>query len=276
MHPGGYFDKRLLGAINFCGRRRGHHDWSIVPRAVIQIRMLNPDVVICTGDLASVSQPWEFAEAERDLGPLVADERFPFLYTPGNHDAYVNRKLCKDALAHTFHVLNEKRWTLDQIPRYIDVGSVRFLVVNEALPTFPFAATGKLDQRSADWVAQQLADSAVVSGARRIVLVGHWPLFTRDGEPLPFLRRCKNCEVLQEGLRSGAISLALCGHIHRAFDRQEPDGGLEICAGSLTSEGAFCVIDYNVTENKIHRRWVDVPDADTAVPPSLELDTSIV
>jgi 3',5'-cyclic AMP phosphodiesterase CpdA len=277
MHLGGYFDKRILGAINFCGRRRGHHDWSIVPRAVTQIRMLNPDVVICTGDLASMSQPWEFAEADRDLGPLVKDARFPFIYTPGNHDAYVDRKLSRDALSHSFHTLNEKRWEIDDLPQHLDIGPVRFLIVNEAVPTFPFAATGRLDDRSAAWIAQQLADSAVTSGARRLVLVGHWPLFTRTGAPLPFLRRCKNCDILQEGLRSGAISLTLCGHIHSAFDRREPNGGgLEICAGSLTSESAFCVIDYNVVENKIERRWIDVPEPNTTAPPPLELDTSIV
>ena len=49
------FDKRLLGTLNFYLRRARWYQWQRVAEAVQQIRMLCPDVVICTGDYTTIS-----------------------------------------------------------------------------------------------------------------------------------------------------------------------------------------------------------------------------
>lgn len=271
----GYFDKRFLGATHFCLRRRGVHDWSRVTPAVQQIRSLSPDLVVCTGDLASVSQASEFRRATDALMDLVNDSRFEFIYVPGNHDAYVRDAGCVEALQRTFHTLNRERWQLEELPQTLDIGPVRLLIVNESLPTGLLSARGKICAKTESVLRQELDAPEVSDGRRRLILIAHYPLADRSGAELTWLRRCENNEFLVEALRQGKISLSLCGHIHRGFRRDEPSGGTEVCAGSLTSEGRFSVVDFNAVENRVTQRWLDVIPGDTPAEPPLEVDAGI-
>ena len=84
----GYFDKRLLGAFNFLLRRKLNQNWNFVDLAVQKIKQIDPDIVICTGDIATIASNHEFTKAKDALAPLVEDTRFEFLFIPGNHDWY--------------------------------------------------------------------------------------------------------------------------------------------------------------------------------------------
>ena len=56
-----------------------------------------PDAILFTGDATSCGQPGEFARVLPLFEPLLKSS-IPFIYTPGNHDAYVKDRACREAL----------------------------------------------------------------------------------------------------------------------------------------------------------------------------------
>ncbi len=257
----GIFDKRLLGTLNHFLRRRHKHVWGRVERAVTLIKQLNPDIVVCTGDLTTLGEPSEFEQAFEALAPLAADKRFELLYVPGNHDCYVPRKECQQSLRQMFHMLNRERWTLDELPLSFAFQQARFLLVNQAVPAPLYASWGQITRRTETWIGEHFA-----AGDGRDILVSHYPLFDPDGYRLSWRRRCKNSECLENAYRNGRIRLALCGHIHTPFVREESDGTMEICAGSLTFAGKLNSVDFSPQTGNLSQRWIDVPDHDEPDP----------
>ncbi len=252
----GYFDKRLLGAFNYLLRRKYHHDWNLVATAISKIKLLAPDIVICTGDFTSISEPIEFLRAKDALAPLVEDTNFDFLYVPGNHDYYVKRPSCVAALYETFNTVNRGKFDLDDLPISYEFKDVSFVLVNEAAPVNLFKSTGIIDTKSHAWLTSLFRDSNV--NRKMVILVAHFPIFDKKGELLSFRRRCENNKILQLALREKKIDISLCGHIHSHFSRWEENGSAEFCAGSLTYTGYLNLIDIDVSQNLISQEWINV------------------
>ncbi len=263
--PRGLFDKRLFGMLNHIFRRAHLRKWERVERAVTQIKMLNPDLVVCTGDLTTISEPDEFELARQALMPLVEDKRFEFLYVPGNHDNYVPRKKCEDALLKAFGDLNENRWKLDELPIRMDFQGLRILMVNEAVPMPVFASSGELSPDTCAWLENELNAK---EDEIPILLLSHFPIFDANGGPLSWRRECRNNQLLRDALHDGIIKLALCGHIHTPFVREETCGAMEVCAGSLTFTGMMSIIDFDIANDKVSQRWVQVDDDEPEPEPA--------
>ncbi len=252
----GYFDKRLLGAFNYLLRRKHHHDWNLVEAAISKIKSLAPDIVICTGDFTSISEPAEFLRAKNALMPLIDDTSFEFLYVPGNHDYYVKKASCVSALYETFHIVNRGKFSLDDLPVCVDLNGISFVLLNEAVPVNLFKSTGVVDMKSKDWLTSRFNDEAV--NDNMFILVAHFPIFDKFGNPLSFRRRCENNEILQSALREKKIDISLCGHIHSHFSRWEDCGSVEFCAGSLTFTGILNLVDIDDSKRLISQKWIDV------------------
>jgi 3',5'-cyclic AMP phosphodiesterase CpdA len=272
VHAGGWlrdwtglFDKRLLGTCNHVLRRARHHRWSRLIAAVRQIRLLAPDLVICSGDITSLSEPREFELAMTTLEPLVSDRRFEFLYVPGNHDAYVARPRLQQALRDAFRHLNRRRWTLDQLPQALSVQRWRVLAFNEAVAGRPWGSSGEMSPTAQAWAASELATPLAAPVPAR-VLVHHYPLRDAQGRRLSWRRGCHGTEDLLAAWDRGEMKFSLCGHIHTPFVRQDAGGGVEICAGSLTHFGVFNLLDYCPADGTFQQRWVPV---DEDGPPTL-------
>ncbi len=252
----GYFDKRLLGAFNYLLRRKRHHDWSLVSAAVSKIKLLAPDIVICTGDFTSISEPNEFLRAKDALAPLVEDADFEFLYVPGNHDYYVKKPSCVSALYETFSAVNRGKFDLDDLPIHYEFKDVSFILLNEAAPVNLFKSTGIVDARSQTWLTSLFHDGN--AAGKMVILVAHFPIFDKNGDSLSFRRRCENNKILQSALREKKIDISLCGHIHSHFSRWEENGSVEFCAGSLTYTGYLNLIDIDLSRNRISQEWINV------------------
>ncbi len=268
---GGLFDKRLFGTLNHLARRARYQHWARVETALHQMRLLSPDVVICTGDLTSLSEPHEFRFALDLLRPLREDRRFRFLYVPGNHDFYVQEPHVQHALEEAFYELNRGELRLGELPRIVEHLRVRFLLVNEVGPAPFYASWGALSQETRARLPALLAppppgDDEHGIPAGPLALVGHFPLRDRRGRQLSWRRRCHGSEPLYQALTNGTIRLALCGHIHSPFARHETSGALECCAGSLPQNAVFNLIDWNLATGVIEQRWVPVEDAGPAAP----------
>ena len=68
-------------------------------------------------------------------------------------------------------------------------------------------------------------------------------------------------------LRDGRLDVALCGHNHTPFRRDEANGALELCAGALTWHGLLNVVDYSPASGRFSQHWESV--ADDAPAPAL-------
>ena len=133
--------------FNHLVRRARKHRWELAVAAAEKIPALNPDVVVCSGDLATISAPREFEQAVQTLLPLVDDTSFELLYVPGNHDYYTHDPVCVEHLRQAFHTMNRGRWQLGELPLAHTFEGVEFVLVNEARPEPPYSSGIRIPSR---------------------------------------------------------------------------------------------------------------------------------
>lgn len=252
------FDKRILGLTNYFLHRRLGFDAALLQPALSLIRALNPDWVVCTGDVTSVGSPEEFAAAKTALAPLTAgDLGQRFIFVPGNHDVYVRDRACRAAFEDGFARWNANRWTLAELPQRLQASRLSLWVIDECCCTNWLLSSGRVSEAAAERLDEWLA-APRESGERRM-LIGHFPLRNSAGRPLGRRRCLVGAERLAAALREGRLDVALCGHEHRPFVRREPSGAMEICAGALLMTGKLNVLDYSDATGCFAQSWVDVP-----------------
>ncbi len=242
--------KCLLGAANYWLRRRRHFQADMAARLAKQLPALAPDLVVCTGDLATVGIPEEFTLARKQLQPILdwAGERFVFV--PGNHDAYVRDRLCQEALAETFQALNRGRWQLDQLPAVLFHDHVRLILIHAARPVPFWLSCGSLSENSLARLDALLQEPRRHAETR--LAICHFPVFTRTGGTPGWRRGLQGGEGIRWHLLHNRLDALLCGHIHHPFVFTCPSQALQVCAGSLTLNGAFALIDVH-TDSPIPR-----------------------
>jgi 3',5'-cyclic AMP phosphodiesterase CpdA len=248
-------DKRVLGTFNHLMRRQRLHEWTLAEQAVEKIRTLNADIVVCTGDLSTISAPREFEQAVKTLMPLVEDTSFDLLYVPGNHDHYIHDKRCLGSLRQAFRTMNRERWELEDLPLAHTCAAVQFALIDEACPEPVYSSAGAVNEATLTWFPPWLDGQPDETA---ICLVHHFPLYDSRGNPLSRRRGSRNNAVLQQALHRSKAQLSLCGHIHVPFIRREDSGGVEICAGSVTACGSVGVIDFDPVTKRIDHKLVDV------------------
>ena len=235
--------KCLLGAANYWLRRRRHFRVDLTARLAEQLPALAPDLVICTGDLATIGIPAEFALAQKLLQPILdwAGERFVFV--PGNHDAYVQNHLCREALEQTFFQLNRGRWQLSELPAILPHGDAVLLLINGARPVCPWLSCGSLSETALARLDALLPEPRHPTETR--LAVCHFPVFTPNGGTPGWRRGLHGGDGIRRLLRQHRLDALLCGHIHRQFIVALPNGAMQVCAGSLTLNTTFAVLDWS-------------------------------
>lgn len=249
----GYLDKRLLGFLNCALSRGRHHSQALLELAVAKFLELKPDLLVCTGDLTTSGQPGEFKRSLKRLKPLL-DSGVPLLYLPGNHDAYVDDPACRKALEAAFETLNAGRFKLSELPQAFELGCCRLLAVDCARPTMPMLSCGFMDKESCDFI---VAECAAPKAKPFRLLAGHFPL--RERHPWRrFRHKLYGHDAAARLLKSGAIDLSLCGHVHRPYALLDERGRGEACAGSLTRFGSFSLFDFDAASGSIEHEAASV------------------
>ncbi|MEA2012403.1 MAG: metallophosphoesterase [Verrucomicrobiota bacterium] len=254
----GYFDKRLIGYANFILTRHGKFPVERLQNAIYEIVSLNPEIVVCTGDIVSLSEPAEFDKFIEICSPLLENENIHFLYVPGNHDAYVKRTA--PYLQKAFRVLNQNKFKMSDMPVIKKIRNLSFFLANESIPTNIFLSCGylnsKIKEKFQDWIFSNREPN------EKRILVGHYPCFMSNGKPLSWRRSLKGYSIVADALKDNQLDLLLCGHIHQPYINQYGKT-MEICSGSLTMNGVFNIIDINPTSGKIDQYWQTVNSGDT-------------
>jgi 3',5'-cyclic AMP phosphodiesterase CpdA len=247
------FDKRLFGALNHCLLRRPLIDDSACDHARQCLDALQPDIVLCTGDLTCTGTPEEFALATARLEPLARHGGWEFLYLPGNHDAYVKDPACRAAMAQAQGRLNRRTLPTPEEPVELAFGRLRLLLLDATQSTPPWKSSGTLTpaarQRFREWLAQPRQER------EKRISACHFPSLDAAGRQLGWRRRLNGGEEIASALQNGSLDMALCGHIHQPFCRVEASGAMEISAGALSIFKVLNVVDYEEHTGELRQSW---------------------
>ncbi|MBN2640094.1 MAG: metallophosphoesterase [Victivallales bacterium] len=239
----GYFDKRWVGVFNYSFRRKFQHDLNKLHTAVDYILAEKPDLAVCTGDLTSTGQPGEFEKVKVILKRIVESD-VPLFFVPGNHDFYVYRKRCVNAMKYMVKYLNQGKYDFDRLPVVLEHGGLDFVIINECWPSNLLSSHG--------WVkpahSRQVENFCSGEKTRPRVLIGHYPLI--EEHPIKRARhRLYGQKTLSQLLKEQRIDLSLCGHVHKPYAKLDEHGRGEICAGSVTRNSCMAKIEYEPNDN---------------------------
>ena len=161
----------------------------LMERAIADINALEPDIVVCSGDLTTFGFKEEFAEAKRYLDRIQCAY---FVVVPGNHDS---RNV---GYVHFEDYFGDRNSVLR-------VGGVTVVAVDSTEPDLDHGQIGRGRYR---WIEEQFADPAEL----RVFVLHHHLL------PVPGTGRERNV-VYDAGdaiecLQRAGVNLVLSGHKH--------------------------------------------------------------
>ncbi|WDE96794.1 metallophosphoesterase [Lentisphaera profundi] len=245
--PLSLFSKRLFGGSNYVFRRKKSVDWSRLDALTHFVEQEGFDYVIISGDFTSTGSVKEFAMVKKRLEALRAIEGLKILAVPGNHDNYIDCKKSHKAMMDFIAWLTKGLVT--KFPLRIADDGLVFYLSNHAVPRPIQLSSGFVDEET----CQSLSVWSAEDSEKCKIAIGHYPLLNGEGDPLPVHKLLVDGEKVHQLLQTGAIDINLCGHIHHAFLREEPNGSKEICAGSLTMGRKANIIE--IDGGKVEQKW---------------------
>lgn len=237
-----WLGKRLAGGFNLL-RGRGRHfaDAARKTLAIVDLdRELQPDLVLCTGDLTALATHAEFEAARELLAPLPDDPRF--VVTPGNHDVYTRPTVREGRFQQYFEqgtrtdlpdLRTDGAWPLVRLPG----DDVAIVAVDSARNNLlPWRSSGRIPGAQIAGLEAALQDPRLAG--RFVFLMTHYAPCRADGSPDTREHGLRNLDELLAATAPIERGAYLCGHVHDVF-RRRIDGfaGEVFCAGSATYEG---------------------------------------
>lgn len=219
--------RRLLGprALGMLELLRGRSRRFVLERlagVVAHAESLDPDHVLITGDLTTTALPAEFADARRELGPLL-DPPGRVTVVPGNHDRYTGRAWMSRRFEATFGEFLPRaefpwlRW-LDGETAILGLDPTRAGVSPRGLLAAPQleAATALLREPG--------------SRPDRLIVACHYPL----AAPPPYeaelaFKRLKNDAQVRDWIAGIGPHVYCCGHVHAAWAFKPPGLPDQLC-----------------------------------------------
>jgi 3',5'-cyclic AMP phosphodiesterase CpdA len=200
--------KRLTGFLNWKLKRHGELNSETLTRLVTHMQGQNADFTAVTGDLTNLALPAEVERAGDWLRSLGDSDKIAVC--PGNHDAYVPGAL---DLARENWGPYLKGETLEgaAFPFVRRVGDVAIVSCSSAVPTPPFFAIGRFEEKQAarlERMLKLLGDA----GYFRVVLIHHPP----NAELQHPSFGLKGHKLFRQVIAKEGAELVLHGHTHRS------------------------------------------------------------
>jgi 3',5'-cyclic-AMP phosphodiesterase len=208
---------------------------NLMNRVIVEVNELEPDVVICTGDLTNEGYRQEYKNAVAYLSRIEA----PVFTIPGNHDA---RNV---GYLHFEELIGARHWTTD-------VRGVRIIGADSSEPDLN---EGQIGRERYEWIKDQL----VVPADLRIFAIHHHLL------PVPGTGRERSIvndagDLLEVLIRAGC-NIVLSGHKHVPYVWRLETMYIAI-AGTCSSlrlrgytKPCYNVLELDGDEVKISRRY---------------------
>lgn len=200
--------KRMTGYLNWKLKRHGELNSETLGRLVTHMQEQKADFTAVTGDLTNLALPAEIRRAGKWLQDLGDSERVAVC--PGNHDAYVPGAL---EMARDMWGDYLKGETLEgaPFPFVRRVGDLAIISCSSAVPTAPFFAIGRFEEKQAarlDRMLKLLGDA----GYFRVVLIHHPP----NAELQHPSFGLKGHRLFRKVIANRGAEMILHGHTHRS------------------------------------------------------------
>ncbi|UXN68467.1 metallophosphoesterase [Devosia neptuniae] len=212
--------KRLTGFLNWKLKRHGELNSETLARLVAHMQGQNADFTAVTGDMTNLALDSEVARAGDWLRALGSPERIAVC--PGNHDAYVPGALETAQKDWGDYLKGE---TLDSaaFPFVRRVGELAIISCSSAVPTRPFLAIGRFDEKQADRLGRILKAMGD-AGYFRTVLIHHPP----NAELQHPSFGLKGHKLFRQVIAEHGAELILHGHTHRSSIHSIPGKNHEV------------------------------------------------
>jgi 3',5'-cyclic AMP phosphodiesterase CpdA len=205
-HWSALLNKRVTGYLNWQRKRRFIHDASVLAKIVADLKAQQADHIACTGDLANIALPEEFARGRAWLESLGTPQHVSLV--PGNHDAYVRGGLECAAREWGAYMSGDDGGGFPYLRRR---GPLALIGLSTAVPTALGLATGRLGG------AQLAALSEMLNALKRenlfrVVLIHHPPVSAARWYKLLI-----DAAALLRVIAEHGADLLLHGHDHLAM-----------------------------------------------------------
>jgi 3',5'-cyclic AMP phosphodiesterase CpdA len=213
--------KRFLGTVNLYLFGRNRHFSEDAQRALVRhVMAQRPDLLICSGDVTSQATPEEFDAAYDLLAPLFSAQ--PTVLVPGNHDTYTVPAWKKNRIEDRF-----SEWTgTGDWPRIHRVTDQLTVLGVDACRAHPIASSGIVSEEQLGRIGEALVAEA--KAERRVIVVQHYPLRDRRGEPYGpkdhSLLNARALEAVYAPFEDQIVGV-LHGHQHHGFQTLMPTEG---------------------------------------------------
>lgn len=212
--------KRLTGFLNWKLKRHGELNSETLASLVAHMQAQNADFTAVTGDMTNLALDSEIARAGEWLQALGSPDRIAVC--PGNHDAYVPGALETAQQDWGDYLKGE---TLDgaAFPFVRRVGELAVISCSSAVPTRPFLAIGRFDEKQADRLGRILKAMGD-AGYFRTVLIHHPP----NAELQHPSFGLKGHKLFRQVIAEHGAELILHGHTHRSSIHSIPGKNHEV------------------------------------------------
>ncbi|WP_437594042.1 metallophosphoesterase family protein [Sorangium sp. So ce1000] len=221
-------NKRLTGYLNLRFRRHAIHKPHAVRAAAREIRRLDVDHVVITGDVSNLALEREFVLVrnflQSDLG--LPPERVSIV--PGNHDAYTQGAHRSQRFSQYFAPYLRSDLPLDTpgngdggasaFPFVHLRGPVAIIGLSTAWPRPPLVASGRLGPVQLRALERALAHPEV--RRRTPVVLQHHPFHNPASRAKTLLEGLGDAAAEGRLLRQVGRGLLLHGHLHRRIHRK--------------------------------------------------------
>lgn len=212
--------KRLTGYLNWKLKRHGELNSETLSNLVAHMQAQNAEFTAVTGDLVNLALRFEIDRAGKWLEALGQPDKVAVC--PGNHDAYVPGALESAQDVWGGYMQGE---TLDSaaFPFVRRIGDLAIISCSSAVPTRPFLAIGRFDEKQADRLGRILKVMGEADYFRTVLI--HHP-------PNPELQHpsfgLKGHKLFRQVIAEHGAELVLHGHTHRSSIHSIPGKGKEV------------------------------------------------
>jgi len=240
---GQLWGKRFLGTINlYVFGRNSHFSKETQTALVRDVVAQEPDLVICSGDLTAQATPEEFDAAYDLLAPLFG--RQPSVVVPGNHDTYTGPAWKQNRIEDRF-----SEWTkTGPWPRVHRINDDLTVLGVDACRAHPVASSGIVSEDQLSRIPGILEQERAAK--RRVIIVQHYPLRGRRGEPYGprdhSLLNAREVEAAYAPFEDIILGI-MHGHQHHGFQTKLPTEGDGIPIFNSGSSGYASLPDKNRT-----------------------------
>ena len=212
--------KRLTGFLNWKLKRHGEMNTETLSRLVAHMQEQNADFTAVTGDLTNLALDSEVERAGAWLRALGGADRT--VVCPGNHDAYVPGAL-DYARDQWGDYMRGETIEGEAFPFVRRVGEMAIISCSSAVPTPPFLAIGRFEEKQAARLARilKLLGDA---GYFRVVLIHHPP----NAELQHPSFGLKGHRIFRKVIAENGAELILHGHTHRSSIHHIPGKDHEV------------------------------------------------